>query len=118
MEGLCAWPTLQSSTFPQDMDLMYSDDLKDLSNTSFSVESSLVPGVSNMRNLEMTLDEALLTPEEVSREFEAQSAEIKPGPRLSSTTHKTVLSIAITALPTLALDSETASERLSFCQRF
>ena len=61
----------------------------------------------------MTLDEALLTPEELSREFETQSAGIKPAPRLSGTTHKTVLSIAITALPILAIDSETAGEHLS-----
>ena len=112
MEGLCAWPTLQSSTFPLGMDLMYSNDLKDLGNAIFSVEPSLVPNVLNTRNLETTLDEALLTPEEVSREFETQSAEIKLAFGLSGMTQETVLSIAITAPPTLSLDSKIACEGL------
>ena len=113
MEGLCARPTLQSSTFSQGMDLMYSDDLKYPGNAIFSVEPTLIPSASDTQNLETTLNEAFLTPEEVSREFETQSIEIKPAPGLSGTIRETVLSIAVTALPPLPLNLETAGEGLS-----
>ena len=69
MEGLCARPTLQSSTFSQGMDLMYSDNLKYPGSAIFLVEPTLIPSASDTQNLEITLNEAFLTPEEVSREF-------------------------------------------------
>ena len=92
---------------------MYSDDLKYPGNAIFSVEPTLIPSASDTQNLETTLNEAFLTPEEVSREFETQSIEIKPAPGLSGTIRETVLSIAVTALPPLPLNSETAGEGLS-----
>ena len=113
MEGLRAWPTLESSTSPQGMNLMYSDDLKDPGNAIFLVEPSLVPSISDIWNLETTLDEALLTPEEVSREFETQSAEIEPTFGLSGMTQETVLFITTTALPTFPLNLETVDKGLS-----
>ena len=61
----------------------------------------------------MILDEALLTPEDVSREFETQSAEIKLASRLSGTTQETILFIIIMALPTLPLNLKTGSEGFS-----
>ena len=70
MEGLCARPTLQPSTFSQGMDLMYSDDLKYPGNAIFLVELTLIPSTSDTQNHEMILNEAFLTPEEVFREFE------------------------------------------------
>ena len=109
-EGLCVWSAPQSSTFLQDIDFVPSNDLKYSENAIFLVEPSLTSSASNIRNLETILDEALLTPEDVSREFETQSAEIKPARRLSGTTQETVLSITITALPTLPLDLKIASE--------
>ena len=112
MERLCAWPTLQSSTFSQGMDLMYSDDLECPGNAIFSIEPTLIPSASDTQNLETTLNEVFLTPEEVSREFETQSIEIKPAPGVSSMIRETVLSIAIIALPPLPLNSETAGEGL------
>ena len=113
MEGLCARPTLQSSTFSQGMDLMYSDNLKYPGNAIFLVEPTLIPSALDTQNLKTTLNEAFLTPEEVSREFKTQSIEIKPAPGFSGTIRETVLSIIIIALPPLPLNSEIAGEGLS-----
>ena len=69
IEGLCARPTLQFSTFSQDMDLMYSDNLKYPRNAIFLVKPTLISSASDIQNLKTALNKAFLTPEKVSREF-------------------------------------------------
>ena len=113
-KGLRVWSAPQSSTFLPDIDFKPSNNLKDSENAIFLVKLSLTSSASNIRNLKMILDEALLTPEDVSREFKTQSAEIKPASRLSGITQETILFIIITALPTLSLNLKTASEGFSF----